>query len=183
MPEDAAERYHRLSEILTEKIAAVPPDAWGNQSPCEQWTARDVVDHVVEVHGIFWSLVNRSAVDHPSVDEDPLGAFVAVRDQMRADLADPEKVTQEYDGLLGRSTFGDSIDGFVCFDLVIHGWDLSRATGQDESIDPRDVEREQAKVEMLGKQMLENGVIAAPVTPPPDASAQDRLLSALGRQV
>ena len=55
-----------------------------------------------------------------------------------------------------------SVDGFVCFDLVVHGWDLARATGQDETIDPEDIEQLQAMVDSMGPMMVENGVIEAP---------------------
>jgi uncharacterized protein (TIGR03086 family) len=64
---------------------------------------------------------------------------------------------------------------------VVHAWDLARATGQDDSIDPQDVQRVQDQVDAMGEVMRENGVIAAPVDPAPDASAQDRLMNSLGR--
>jgi len=179
--ESVTDRYRRLAATMTARVEGVPDDAWSNPSPCEQWTARDLVGHLVEVHGRFQQLVGRSLVEHPPVEDDPVGAWAAVRDQMQADLEDPDKLAQKYDGRLGRSTFGQSVDGFIGFDLVVHGWDLARATGQDDAIDPRDVERLQAQVDAMGDVMRQNGVIADPVEPAPDASAQDRLLNALGR--
>jgi uncharacterized protein (TIGR03086 family) len=181
--EHVSQRYRRLAAAMTSRIEAVPDGAWSNPSPCEEWTARDLVAHLVDVHGRFQQLVGRAPVEHPPVEENPAGAWAAVRDQMQADLEDPAKVDQEYDGRFGRSTFGRSVDGFVNFDLVVHGWDLARATGQDESIDPRDVEQVQAAVDAMGDVMRSNGVIADPVEPAPDAPAQDRLLAALGRRV
>jgi uncharacterized protein (TIGR03086 family) len=181
--EEVADRYRRLASVMTAKIENVPADAWDNPSPCEEWTARDVVRHVVDVHGRFQGLVGRTLVEHPAVDDDPVGAFAVVRDQMQADLADPAKAEQEYDGRLGRSTFGRSVDGFICFDLVVHGWDLSRATGQDETIDAGDVAQIQAQVDAMGEVMRANGVIGPAVEPAADASAQERLLGALGRRV
>jgi len=180
--EPVAERYRRLAEQLTERIAAVPEQAWSSPTPCEEWTVRDLVAHVIDVHGRFQGLVGRTLVDRPSVDEDPLQAWIAVRDQMQADLDDPSRVAEEYDGMLGRSTFGASVDGFVCFDLVVHGWDLARATGQDETMDPRDVEPLLQMVATMGPMMLENGVIARQLEPAPDASPQERLLAGLGRR-
>lgn len=180
--EPVAERYRRLSTLMTERIAAVPDDGWTRPTPCEGWTVRDLTAHLVDVHGQFQGLVGRSLVDHPSVEEDPLGAWVAVRDQMQADLEDPEKVAEEYDGRLGRSTFGAAVDGFVCFDLVVHGWDLARATGQDDTIPALDVEQVQAMVDRMGPMMLANGVIARQLDPGPDATPEQRLLGALGRQ-
>ena len=44
---EIADRYRRLSDAFADKIAAVPDDSWERQSPCEEWKARDVVNHVV----------------------------------------------------------------------------------------------------------------------------------------
>ncbi len=84
--------------------------------------------------------------------------------------------------MMGRSTFAQSVDGFVCFDLVVHGWDLARATGQDETMDPAEIEPLQEMVDRMGPMMLENGVISRQLEPPPGASPQQRLLAGLGRQ-
>ncbi len=181
--DNVAERYRRLAAAMTDRIAAVEPGTWSSPTPCAGWTARDLVQHLVDVHGRFQALVGRELAAHPPVDGDPLGAFVAVRDQMQEALDVPATRDEEYDGRFGHSTFGQAVDGFVCFDLVVHGWDLARATGQDEAIDPSEVERLVAMVEAMGETMRANGVIGPPVEPAPDASAQDRLLNALGRRV
>jgi len=177
-----SDRYRRLSTALADKIAAVPADAWENQSPCEDWTARQLAWHVIDVHGRFQSLVGRSVVDHPGVESDPLGAFHAVRDQMQADLDDPAKVAEEYDGRFGTARWGDSVEGFICFDLIVHAWDLSRATGLDETIPAEDLAWVKTIVEQRGEAMRANHVIAAQVSVPEDASEQDRVIAALGRQ-
>ena len=51
--ETPQQRYRRLSEDFTRTVHAVPRDRWNNPSPCEDWTALDVVRHVVETHGMF----------------------------------------------------------------------------------------------------------------------------------
>ena len=56
---DIADRYRRLSGEFADKVAQVSPERWGAPSPCEDWTARDVVAHIVDVHGIFLGLVGR----------------------------------------------------------------------------------------------------------------------------
>ena len=40
------ERYERITGQFTDRVRAVPADAWDNPSPCEGWTARDVVGHL-----------------------------------------------------------------------------------------------------------------------------------------
>lgn len=47
---DIAARHARLAADFRAAAAAVPPDRWGAPSPCEGWTAHDVVTHVVDAH-------------------------------------------------------------------------------------------------------------------------------------
>ncbi len=177
-----SDRYRRVSAAFAAKAAEVPDGAWENPSPCEGWTARQLVWHVIDVHGRFQSLVGRSVVDHPGVDVDPRAAFAAVRDQLQADLDDPAKVSQQYDGRFGTAGWGDSVEGFICFDLVVHGWDLARATGLDETIPAEDLTWLSGIVEQRGEAMRANHVIAAQIPIGPDASEQDRVIAALGRK-
>ena len=86
-----------------------------------------------------------------------------------------------YDGRFGRSTFGNAVAGFVCFDLVVHRWDLGRAAGVAVELDPRDVEQVQGVVDQMGQVMRDNGALGAAVPAPADATPQERLLADLGR--
>ena len=101
--------------------------------------------------------------------------------EVEAVLDDPALAGHEYDGLLGRTTVGTTIDRFLGFDLVVHGWDLARATGQDETMDPAEVERIWAMAESLGDNLRRSGVCGPEVPVPADAPLQDRLLGLLGR--
>ena len=56
---EIAERYRRRAEAFERKVAAVRPEQWDNQSPCEKWTAKDVVDHIVMMHGYMLMPVAR----------------------------------------------------------------------------------------------------------------------------
>ncbi|HLI73307.1 MAG TPA: TIGR03086 family metal-binding protein, partial [Acidimicrobiales bacterium] len=138
---EVSERYKRLSDAFAAKIAAVPADKWSSPSPCSEWTARDVVRHVVSTQGMFLGFVGREIGEIPSVDDDPAGAWDAARAQVQAVLDDPERASQEFDGITGRSTFEAAVGRFLCMDLVVHGWDLARSAGLDERIAPEDVGR------------------------------------------
>ena len=92
-------------------------------------------------------------------------------------------------GALNRTvhlSYGDtSADEYVTqltADLAVHGWDLARATGQDDTIDPEAVALllpwAQANVELL----TGSGMFASPVERGPDSPDQDRLLGLLGRR-
>lgn len=76
-----------------------------------------------------------------------------------------------------------AVDLIVCGDLVVHIWDLSRATGQDERIEPAEVARTRAAVEYLGEDTLRQpGLYSGALTPPLGADAQTELLAYLGRR-
>ena len=180
--ETPQQRYRRLSEDFTRTVHAVPRDRWNNPSPCEDWTALDVVRHVVETHGMFLGLVGRTLNPAPSVDEDVEKAWISARDQVQADLDDPERAQAEYDGYFGTATFEGSVGNFLGFDLVVHRWDLARATGGDERLNLDDVREVQRRAEELGDTLRSEGVCAAPIEPPPDADEQTRMLAFLGRR-
>jgi uncharacterized protein (TIGR03086 family) len=179
---EVSERYRRLSEAFAAKIAGVGDDGWSKSTPCEAWTARDLVGHVVATQGMFEGLVGRSIGDLPSVDDDPGAAWDAARAVIQRNLEDAERAGVEFDGFSGRSTFEAAVDRFLCTDLVVHGWDLARATGQDDRMDPEDVVRVEGITEGFGEAMRGPQAFGPALEAPPGADAQGRLLAFLGRQ-
>jgi uncharacterized protein (TIGR03086 family) len=190
---EIAERYRRRAEAFERKVAGVRPEQWGNQSPCEKWTARDVVDHVVVMHGVMLRPVERTLELETSVQEDPLAAFRAARTAVEAVLDDQALAAQQCDTPTGRMTAADQIDRVVSDDLVLHGWDLARATGQDETMDPADVERLWASNSAIPAEVIEKyrtpdafgpgiEVFGPEIAVPEGAPLQDRLLGFIGRQ-
>jgi uncharacterized protein (TIGR03086 family) len=179
---EIADRYRSLADAFEAKVAAVPPDAWSNQSPCDEWDARQLVGHVIDVHQMMLKPLDRTLSDAPPVEDDPLGAFKSARADVEAVLDDPALAGTEYDGQFGKSKVENTIDQFMAFDLVVHGWDLARATGQDETIDPVEVDRTWDAAQGFGENMRKYGVTGPVVDVPDGASKQDRLLGLLGRQ-
>lgn len=179
---EIADRYRRLSRAFADEVAAVPPEGWDAPTPCVDWTVRDLVAHVVETQGLFLGFVGRSSGDGPAVAADPAGAWEVARAAVQADLDDPERATAEFEGFQGRTTFEAAVDRFLNTDLVVHGWDLARATGQDEHIDPDDVVRVRAVCEGFGEAMRDPRAFGPELDTPAGADDQTRLLAFLGRQ-
>ncbi|HYN92438.1 MAG TPA: TIGR03086 family metal-binding protein [Pilimelia sp.] len=178
---EIADRYRRLAEELTRRVAAVPADRWESPSPCAGWTARDVLRHLVTTHGDMLGYVGLSLGEMPSVDDDPVGAWAAVRARTQAVLDDPELAGREYDGLFGRTKIEDTLDTFQGMDLLIHSWDIARATGGDERLDPAEVEWASAFVRTLGDGLRGPNICGPEVPVAEGADAQTRLLAYLGR--
>ena len=107
--------------------------------------------------------------------------FASARADIERVLDDPELAATEYDGALGRTNIAATVDRFLDFDLVVHGWDLARATGQDETIDDAEVARIWKDTEALGDNLRRSGVCGPEVPVADDAPPADRLLGRLGR--
>jgi uncharacterized protein (TIGR03086 family) len=117
------------------------------------------------------------------VEDDPVGAVKEAIAVVQTDLDDPLRAGEEFDGYFGRMSFAAAIDRFVCFDLVVHGWDLARAAGLDETMRPDEVMKVHAAVEGFGDALRQSGVCGPPIEVAPDADGQTKILALLGRHV
>lgn len=185
---EIATRYRGRADIFEAKVAAVRPGRWSAPSPCEEWTARDVVGHIVDMHGAMLGPLGRSLTPAPTVAEDPLAAFRSARADVEALLADPEIAVTEVATPAGRLSVERHVDQVVSADMVLHGWDLARATGQDDTIDPAEIEAMWPGVQRIPEEMRIPGafgpgvvVFGPEVKVPGDAPLQHRVLGLLGR--
>lgn len=176
-----SERYRDLSTEFTRRVHAVPADRWDSPSPCAGWTTRDVLRHVIGVHGDMPGYVGLSLELTGSVDEDPQHAWDEAREAMQQLLDDPTRAKLEFDGYFGRTSLERTVDNFLCFDLLVHGWDIARASGQDETLPAAEVHRVYTAAVTLGDNLRTEGVCGPEVPVPEDAPEQDRLLGLLGR--
>lgn len=189
---EIAQRYERHADAFERLIRGADPERWRDPSPCAGWTAIDVVDHIVTMHAVMLRPIGREPTPGPAVVEDPLAAFRAARADVEALLFDPEIANTECDTPAGRMTVAQHVDQVVSDDMVMHGWDLARATGQDDAMDPDDVQRLWESTSAIPAEVMERyrtpgafgpgiEVFGPEVVVAPDAPLQDRLLGLIGR--
>jgi uncharacterized protein (TIGR03086 family) len=178
---EIAERYERITSQFTERVRAVPADAWDNPSPCEGWTARDVVGHLTEwIPGFFGSQgVEFPAV--PSVQDDPVGAWETVQRTVGDALRDPTMAAKRVETPFSAQSLAETVDMIVTGDVFTHTWDLARATGQDERLDPQTCADLLAGMVPIEELMRSSGQYGPRVAVPADADVQVRLLAFIGR--
>ncbi len=179
---EISDRYRRLSDAFAAAVSAVPEDRWNSPSPCEGWTARDVVEHVANVQGLFLGFVGCTAPPLPPVADDPLLTLQAAFAPVVEVLDDPTLSIQTFDGAFGETNFAAAIDRFANLDLVVHRWDLARATGGDEAIAVDDAERVIAGAAGFGPALRSPGVCGPEIEVSPNADATTRMLAVLGRR-
>lgn len=180
---ECAERYRTVAGQFTRRAEAVPDGAWDNPSPCDGWVARDVIDHLVTwVPGFLRGYAAVELPAGPPVDQDPVAAWRALDDALRATLEDPETAARTFDGPGGRVTLEQAVDRFITADVLVHTWDLARATGLDEYLDPASVSRLLDGMEPYDAALRASGHYGPRVAVPDDADDQTRLLAFLGRR-
>ena len=167
---DIAERYARITSDFTQRVRAVPADAWDNPSPCEGWTARDVVGHLTEWIPSFFASQGVEFPAVPSVKDDPVAAWEAVRATLADALADPDVADKQIETPFSRQSLAETVDMIVTGDVFTHTWDLARATGQPERLDPDQLQRMVAAIGAMPEEVLRaDGMFGPRIDVPEDA--------------
>lgn len=179
----AADEHRTIAGAFTERVHGVPPGAWDNPAPCEGWVARDVVRHLVEWFPAF--LKAGAGVDlpkGPSVDEDPVAAWTVHSQGVQALLDDPATAGKVLsDRHVGEVPLDQAVDRFYTADVFMHTWDLARATGQDETLDPGKCRELLEGMLPLDDLLRRSGQYGPRVDVPENADVQTRLLAFIGR--
>jgi uncharacterized protein (TIGR03086 family) len=176
-----ADRYRTVASGFTARVDGVAD--WDVESPCAGWTARDVVGHLVEWFPPF--LRDGAGIDlpvGPSVADDPAAAWRALNGGVQVVLDDPTTPTRRFrHARAGEHALDEAIGMFLLGDVLIHTWDLARATGQDETLDPDEVAGMLDGIEAHDEALRVGGQYGPRVDVAPGADAQTRLLAFLGR--
>lgn len=179
----AADEHRVIAGAFTDRVRGVRPEAWDDPAPCEGWVARDVVRHLVEWFPAF--LKAGAGVDLPQgppVDEDPVAAWNVHSNGVQALLDDPATqgrvLTNEH---IGEVPLDQAVDRFYTADVFLHTWDLARATGQDERLDPDRCAQMLEGMLPLDELLRTSGQYGPRVEVPDTADVQTRLLAFIGR--
>jgi hypothetical protein len=118
----------------------------------------------------------------PSVDDDPVGAWQAHCDAVQALLDDPATADLVLSNRhIGELPLDRAIDQFYTTDVFMHTWDLARATGQDDRLDPDFCTDLLAGMEPMDQLIRSSGQYGPRVPVKDNADAQTRLLGFIGR--
>src|SRR5262245_10049719 len=129
---DGLTAMHVAHGEFERRLRTVRSDQWSAQTPCDEWTVRDLVIHNVLVAQWYALLVRGATMgevrrtspqDADRLGEDPLAAFVGTAASVEAAFEEP--------GALDRSchfvwdgTRGEQLLEYRILDSAIHAWDL-----------------------------------------------------------
>lgn len=179
MQDDVVVLFARAAGAASAMAARVMSSQLDAPTPCTEWTVAQLLDHMGAGTSYLQSALG---VDHerPGIDA---GAYRSAVDRCVEELRRPGALERrclspaDFEWSIADATAGTFMD------QLVHTWDLAVATGQDRRLDPELVD---VCVAMFLPQMPEigrqAGLVGPEVAVPADASAQDRLLGAMGRQ-
>ncbi|MGY2085076.1 TIGR03086 family metal-binding protein [Blastococcus sp. SYSU DS0539] len=166
---------------LTALLDAVPPDGWSRPSPCEGWTAADVVGHLVETQRQFLTTHGVDLGEAPDVAADPAAAWREHADRVAGALSDEAVPAREFDGFFGPTTVGAAFEQFYVWDMVVHRWDVARAVGADAALTDEELDRIETGADGFGPALHMDGICRPALDVPADADRRTRALARLGR--
>lgn len=151
---------------------------WDAASPCESWTAADVLDHVINTERDYLQQhgADLGAAPDGGPDERWSQHLHAVTPVLTAEFAD-----RAIDGFFGPTTVGATLQTFYTFDLLVHRWDLGYALGQDVTLTETDVDHIEQSLAVVGDAIYAMGASKPALDVSPSASRAALVLGRLGR--
>ncbi len=104
-------------------------------------------------------------------------------DGIQSLLDDPDQAAANLDHpMVGRHRVGEAVMTFILTDVLIHTWDLARASGLDEALETAEVARMFEGIHEVDAILRESGHHGPKIDVATNADVQTRLIAFLGRQ-
>jgi uncharacterized protein (TIGR03086 family) len=188
--DDLVERHDWCGQRFATLVAGVRPEQWQNGTPCSEWDVRTLVHHLLYEQLWVPPLLEGLTVEQVGdrFEGDLLGDDASAWPGLLASSIREAHSAVAQPGALDRTvhlSYGD-VPGQeyvtqLTVDLAIHGWDLARATGQDDTLDSRAVALLLAWAEANADLVAASGMFGSRIDVAPDAPEDIRLLGLLGR--
>ena len=176
MGPDLLDLYDRASSWATEKVSG-SAEKLDAETPCDDWDVRTLLSHMLETQRYFLSSARGEDASLPrpippaTLSDDPAADFEAVRRDMLDAYAEAGTIEKTGPAL-----------GVAFSDLLVHSWDLARATRQNETMPAGLAAAAYGLVHGKFTDEQRKGLFNPEVPIGDDASPQDRLLAYTGRQ-
>ena len=170
------------------RVHRVADRQWSARTPCEEWTVRDLVNHLTGEHLWAPSLLRGATLDEVGdrfegdvLGDDPVPSWERAASESQAGFHRPGAL----DGMVHTSvgeTPATEYGWQMTLDLAVHAWDLARGIDDDDRLDEDLVHTVYEHFVPLVDAWQDLGLFDPPVPVPRDVSAQDRLVALLGRR-
>ena len=178
-----AERFRRVGGRFSDRVNEVSSEKWSNPAPCAGWIASDVVGHLVAWVPAVLGQAGIVFETEPAAAQNPAGAWANLSGTLQAALDDAETAQRRFEaGPAGEMSVEQAIDRLVLGDVLVHTWDLARATGLDERLDEGMVSAMLEGLQPMEELLRNSGHYGPRVPVAPEADPQTQLIAFTGRQ-
>ena len=182
------ELYVRAMESAARFVSGVRAGQWHDPTPCTEWDLRILVNHMTYENLWAAELFPGKTMaevgdrfDGDVLGDDPVGAFNRSVEAASAAVSVPGAM-EAVCHLSFADVPGSEYAKQLFVEMLVHGWDVARASGQEAALDAALVDVGLPIAEEAMRLAAGSGAIAAPVPVADDAPAQTRLLAFLGRR-
>jgi uncharacterized protein (TIGR03086 family) len=183
---DEATAFRRASDGYIQRAREVTAAQWSAPTPCSEWNVRSLVNHVAGEYLWVPELMAGKTVsdvgnrlDGDLLGDDPIEALASATRSAKAAADNPDSLTRTVHLSFGDVTGAEYLKQ-MAIDSVIHTWDLARAIGADETLDPELVDFAFDELRQHAEDWRTGGAFG-PAKEPADDSNQSRLLALTGR--
>ncbi|MFF8289989.1 TIGR03086 family metal-binding protein [Streptomyces sp. NPDC016309] len=171
-------------------LDGIGDDRLGDRTPCPEYAVRDLLAHLLGLAVAFRDAGRKDL--GPTTDTDPRAGLPPLAEDWRAalprrldELAAAWRDPAAWQGTTraGGVTLPGEVAGLVALnEVLLHGWDLARATGQEYAPDEASLEASYALLAPTADDPDQRGPFGPPVPVPEDALLLDRVIGLSGRR-
>jgi len=171
-------RHRQACAAWTAVVDRVAADQWDLPTPCAEWDARALVEHVIGFHEFL--LLRPMGIRAGRPREGPAARWLATHEAISRALRSPalDEPVKGFDGVARRPR--EVLDG-ITPDVLVHTWDLARSVGGPDRLDPELCAWANRGIDRRDARRPPPDLVGAPVVVDASADGQDRLLAWWGR--
>lgn len=171
-------------------LPQIDDEKLGDPTPCPAYAVREILAHI---HGLATAFRDAGRKDlGPTTDSSPGDERPVLDDDWRTaipqrldELVEAWRAPGAWEGMTraGGIALPGAVAGRVALnELVIHGWDLARATGQPYAPDEASMAVSREMLTPTGDDELREGIFGPVVEVPDGAPLLDRIVGLSGRR-
>ena len=164
-------------------VQRTPADAWGAQTPCSEWNARQLVEHQCAVLNGVATIAQTGQMAGPTPSpesEDVIGTWNACRNNLLSSLDAQGVLAQRGPFWFGAANV-DELVAAVAWDPATHSWDLATAVGVEHGLTDDLIQATMETVAPRIDMLSESGRTAPSLAVGADAPLLEQYLAMVGR--
>lgn len=179
--------FRRSIDRCTALVEAIRPAQWTLPTPCADWDVRRLVNHLTgeqlwAPHLVAGETIEQvgDRYDGDVLGDDPVATWRRAAPASVAAFAEPGALERTVHLSYGDESCREYLTQMLT-DAAVHGWDIARATGGDERMEPDAASLLLAHWRAREAMVRGSGIFGDAVPVADDADDQAKLLAFLGR--